>query len=389
MKRWVLGTVALMFVTSFLICQGAAAKETVTLGFIGPFTGGSAFEGVGARNCFELALKKANASGKYKYEYKAIFLDDESQPATGVSAALKLTSDPKVIAAAGHWNSSVAMATTKIFHQFKMALSIWCCGLEGITLQGFPEITRVGPTSYIENVWLGDFLVGKMKYKRWSIINDPTDYGIQNRDNWIEATKKNGGQILSQDTIPVGTQDFRPILTKIKELNPDGVYAGNTVTEAGLIKLQMSKMGINTVYGGTGGLYIDKFHELAPWPTSEGSFAASGGTSPEKLPWWPEFKKEYDADYKDPIGWYQLVAYDNATVLMTAIEKVGPDREKVVSEIRKTSFDGLSGKVAFDKNGQNVFSTVTICTAQDGKWVVWEDSLYAKGSRKLPPPKSK
>ncbi len=382
-------TAVLIFLTSFLISQDAVAKETVTLGFIGPFTGGSAFEGVGARNCFELAVKKANASGKYKYEYKAILLDDESQPATGVAAALKLTSDPNVIAAAGHWNSSVAMATSKIFHQNKMALSIWACGLEGITLQGFPEITRVGPTSYLENIKLGDFLIGKMKYKRWSIINDPTDYGIQNRDNWIETTKKNGGQILSQDTIPVGTQDFRPILTKIKELNPDGVYAGNTVTEGGLIKLQMSKMGINTLFAGSSGLYVDKFFELAPGPAGEGAVLGYAGTDAEKLPFWQEFKKEYDANYKDPIGWYQLVAYDNATLLMTAIEKVGPDRERVVSEIRKTTFDGLSGKVQFDKNGQNAYSTITFTVSQDGKWVVWEDSLYAKGSRKLPPPKSK
>jgi branched-chain amino acid transport system substrate-binding protein len=40
--------------------------------------------------------------------------------------------------------------------------------------------------------------------------------------------------------------------------------------------------------------------------------------------------------------------------------------------------------VEFDDHGQNTVDLITAYVAQDGKWVVWEDSEYAKGKRELP-----
>jgi branched-chain amino acid transport system substrate-binding protein len=39
--------------------------------------------------------------------------------------------------------------------------------------------------------------------------------------------------------------------------------------------------------------------------------------------------------------------------------------------------------VTFDDHGQNTVSLITKYVAQDGKWVVWEDSEYGAGKRKL------
>ncbi|MBW2123805.1 MAG: branched-chain amino acid ABC transporter substrate-binding protein, partial [Deltaproteobacteria bacterium] len=245
--------------TAFAAPGAVLAKKVVKLGFIGPFSGGSAYEGLGAKNCFDLAVKQANASGKYKYKYKVIFLDDESTPATGVGAALKLTSDPKVIAACGHWNSPVAFATIHIFHRFKMPFMIWACMHPDLTKQGYPEITRISSTLDVENKDLAAFVVGKLGYKRWSIISDPTVYGVANAENFGQAVKKNGGEVVSTDFAPVGTQDFRPILTKIQELNPDAIYSGNVVMEGALIRVQMKKMGMDFLYAANSGLYPKKF----------------------------------------------------------------------------------------------------------------------------------
>jgi branched-chain amino acid transport system substrate-binding protein len=46
--------------------------------------------------------------------------------------------------------------------------------------------------------------------------------------------------------------------------------------------------------------------------------------------------------------------------------------------------DSIVGKVTFDDHGQNTVAIITAFVAQDGKWVVWEDSEYASGKRKLP-----
>jgi len=52
--------------------------------------------------------------------------------------------------------------------------------------------------------------------------------------------------------------------------------------------------------------------------------------------------------------------------------------------MRKTKDkETIIGKVTFDDAGQNVVPLITKYVVQDGKWVVWEDSEYGSGKRKL------
>ena len=46
--------------------------------------------------------------------------------------------------------------------------------------------------------------------------------------------------------------------------------------------------------------------------------------------------------------------------------------------------NSIVGKITFDDHGQNTVAIITALWSQDGKWVVWEDSEYASGKRKLP-----
>ncbi len=69
---------------------------------------------------------------------------------------------------------------------------------------------------------------------------------------------------------------------------------------------------------------------------------------------------------------------------MDTIEKVGPSRRKVVDELRHVrDKDSIIGKISFDDAGQNVVPLISKYVVQDGKWVLWEDSEYGSGKRKL------
>jgi branched-chain amino acid transport system substrate-binding protein len=66
-------------------------------------------------------------------------------------------------------------------------------------------------------------------------------------------------------------------------------------------------------------------------------------------------------------------------------EKVGPDRKKVIADLATVKDqDSIVGKISFDDHGQNTVAVITKYVVQDGKFVVWEDSEYAAGKRKLP-----
>src|SRR3982074_1953000 len=70
---------------------------------------------------------------------------------------------------------------------------------------------------------------------------------------------------------------------------------------------------------------------------------------------------------------------------LDSIEKVGPDRKKVIEEMANVKDrDSIIGKVAFDDHGQNTVALITKYVVQDGKFVEWDDSEYATGKRRFP-----
>src|SRR2546429_530220 len=109
------------------------------------------------------------------------------------------------------------------------------------------------------------------------------------------------------------------------------------------------------------------------------------GAPAEKLPGGKKFLEDYNKQgYTNPPEAYGPFAFAGAQLIMDAIEKVGPDRKKVIAELAKVKdVDTIVGKVTFDDHGQNTVPVITKYVVQDGKWVLWEDSEYASGKRKL------
>jgi branched-chain amino acid transport system substrate-binding protein len=384
----VLGAAVVFLSLIFFVASPGWAQRVVKIGFIGPLTGPNAAQGIGARNAFDLAIKEANASGKFPYKIEMVALDDASDPATGVAAALKLVSDPAVVAASGHWNSSVALATIHTFHTYRIPFIVWGAIHPDITrYYQYPEVDRVAPTLEQENGPLCDWVIGELGYKSFSILSDTSSYGETNVKTFQPMAEKKGAKILSVDSVSVGTTDFRPILTKIKGLNPNAVYFGGVVMEGALSRDQMLKVGLNKLFCAISGIKDDKFLEVAG-PAGEGVLATEPGKPIEKLPGGTKFLNAYRAaGFREPFGAYGPNAYDSAGIILEALSKVGPDnREAMAKYIRGIKYNGLMGETSFDSTGQTTNVVVSRFVGQDGKWVPWEDSAYAKGTRKLPPP---
>src|SRR5262245_66619646 len=86
-------TIAVLAVACVVACAaggGAAAKDKVKVGFIGPLTGGVAANGIGGRNSAELAVKLRNAGAHAKYEYEPVGLDHQCKPNVGLEVATKV-----------------------------------------------------------------------------------------------------------------------------------------------------------------------------------------------------------------------------------------------------------------------------------------------------------
>jgi branched-chain amino acid transport system substrate-binding protein len=383
------GMVSFLVCLAFFFCFSVSpsSAKTIKIAFLGPLSGANAAQGNGAKNCFDLAIKAANKSGKFPFTIEMVALDDASDPAVAVSAALKAVSDPMVMAASGHWNSSCALATIHTFYSFKVPFMVWGAISPRVTEYNYPEVTRNCPTLVQENVPFAKWVIEDLGYKTFSILSDTTDYGEQNTKAFTSLAEKHKAQILSVDAVPTGTTDFRPVLTKIKGLNPSAIYFGGVVMEGALARSQMDKLGIDKLFCAVSGLADDKFIEVAG-KSAEGVVITKPGFDLDELKGGVDFKKGYDAQgYKEPMGAYGIYAYEAANIILAAIKQAGPDDKVAIAKtIRGIKYGGVLGTTTFDQNGQTELAPVTKLVSQDGKWVKWENSEYAAGKRKLPKP---
>ncbi|MDN3713733.1 branched-chain amino acid ABC transporter substrate-binding protein [Paracoccus cavernae] len=210
-----------------------------------------------------LAIEQANAAPDAKFEIEPVVLDDASDPQTGVGAAMKLVNDPEVVAATGHWNSPVALATMPVFSRFQTPLIIWGAISPAITEQNLAEVTRVTPTLLTENKPLSEWMVKDLGAKRVAVIADTSDYGKSNSEAVNTFVPEAGGEIVSTDLLPVGSTDFRTILTSLKGKEIDAVYFGGVITEAGILAKQMKEVGLDKPMIGISGFYDPEFIAVA------------------------------------------------------------------------------------------------------------------------------
>lgn len=375
-RRSVLGGLGL---TAAAMALPAAAqdKPRIKLGFIGPLSGSVAQAGLGARNGFLLAIEQANARGDYPYLVEPVVLDDASDPQTGVSAALRLVNDPEVVAATGHWNSPVALATIPIFNRFQMPFIVWGAISPAITDQNLPEVTRVHPTLAAENLPLANWAASPegLGAARIAIVADTSDYGTSNTAVFDEYFTNAGGTITSKDNFPVGTTDFRAIVTRLRNDAPDAVYFGGTIAEAGILRRQMIELGFDVPMIGISGLMDPEFIVIAG-EAAEGTLAGfpSVGSSPKLDQLYADYEARGFAEPRQPNTRH---TYDAAGILLRVIEENGiDDRPALAAAIRAIEYDGVLGVTTFDANGQTqVPVELEIMEVRDGAWVtntIWK-----------------
>ncbi|MEH2513274.1 branched-chain amino acid transport system substrate-binding protein [Nitrobacteraceae bacterium AZCC 1564] len=363
----------------------AEAKDKVKVGFIGPLTGGNSVVGIGGRNSADLAVRLRNADPKSKHEYELVVLDDECKPNVAVQVATKMATDRSVIAAATHYCSATAIATVDVYQKFNLPIIVWGAVLPDITYRKkIAEVHRVNGTMINQNEENAELLT-KIGYKTFAVIHDTTDYGKGHNKYFSESLEKRGGKILGTFGVTADQQDFTAELTQIKALNPEVIYFGGLTPIGVRIRSQMDKLGIKAVFDGTSGIVSDAYIQ-GLGPLAEGTLAFREGAPTEKLPGGKMFLEKYNAQkYDGAPEAYGPFAFAAMDLIVDTIEKVGPDRKKVIAELAKVdNRDSIVGKITFDDHGQNTVPVVTKYVVQDGKFVEWDESEYASGKRKLP-----
>ena len=111
--------------------------------------------------------------------------------------------------------------------------------------------------------------------------------------------------------------------------------------------------------------------------TSDGDLATSVGAPTESLPTAKQFVADYGAaGFSEPYAAYGAYSYDAANAIINALKTslasasdAKSARQATIDAMSKVSFDGATGKVAFDEFGDTTTKVLTVYKVEGGKWV--------------------
>ena len=323
------------------------------------------------KKAVQLAIDEANASDELKaagYKLDLHAEDDMGDPKQAVNVANLLASDQKVVGVVGHFNSGCSIPASPVYNNVKLAM-VSVSSNPALTAQGLPNVARVVAKDDAQGAAAGELVATKLGIKKVAVVDDSTPYGQGLAAQFISAYENAGGQVVAEEHINAGENDFGALSNRIKAKAPDGIYYAGALNQGALLSKQSKEAGLKVPLIGGDMLYSADYIAVATPANAEGDVATSLGLPLEQQPKGTEFAEKYKAKYGSEPEAYDSYAYDAAWTIIKAIIKAGPDRAKVMEAVRNGSIDGVTGVVAFDKNGDNKQQIISEYKVTGGEWV--------------------
>ncbi|GAA3891699.1 branched-chain amino acid ABC transporter substrate-binding protein [Gibbsiella dentisursi] len=349
----------------------ASAADTVLIGLAGPLTGPSARIGKDLENGAQLAIRDANSQnptlGGKPVTFKLVSEDDQSDPRTAVAVAQRLV-DQGVAGVVGHWNTGTSIPAARIYHDAGITQVAPVATGHAYTQQGFDTSFRVMGHDDDGGNYAGQYAVNVLKAKRVAVIDDRTAFGQGLADEFIKSLAAQGVQVVAREYVDDKTVDFSAVLTSIRSKNADLIFFGGVDSQAAPLARRIKQLGINATLMGAGGFVSQTFLTLAQ-KEGEGVVALEPGLPVEQMPGGKAFEQAYRDRYKTHIELHAPFAYDATRVLIAAIEQAdSADPAKYLPKLRAIQYQGVTGTLAFDAQGNLLQPSFTVYKVVAGKW---------------------
>lgn len=180
--------------------------------------------------------------------------------------------------------------------------------------------------------------------------------------------KHNGLELVASEAYDEGTTDFRTIIIKLKEQNPDAIYIAGYKEIAYLIK-QLKEQRLNPLLLTTA-IFEDPEIIRIVGNSAEGiiftTFFLDEDSKEERT---RAFFKNYENKFNVKPDGYAATSYDAVYLIAEAIKNNGNTSESIKKGLYKiTEFPGLLGIFSIDVNG-DVVLPIRMKTMQKGDLV--------------------
>jgi len=361
-----------------------AAEVKLVMGIGAPLTDGAVALGQGMVRGTNLAVKQANESQELKdlgITIETVEGDDKGDPTTGGNVATQFASNPDLVGVMGHLNSGVTRVAVKIYNAANILQVSPANTAVDLTQMGMKNYFRVCTIDSVQGPVAADYAFNTVGAKTAYVVDDSTVYGVGLADAWATQFQADGGTVAGRQKTGDKDTDFKALVSRIKAANVDIVYYGGIYNAGALLSKQLKEGGVKVPMMSGDGCFDPEYIKLAGAANAEGDFCTSVGLPLDQMPKGQDFKSAFEAEYPgEAIAAYDAYSYDAANVIIKSIiaaaGSVGADKltttegkQAIIAATGSVNFEGVTGTVSFDANGDTNNKAITVYVVKGGAWV--------------------
>ena len=411
----------LVSIVIFLLCLGltnsALGTGEIKIGFLTALTGSLASFGLPTDYSARLAVDQINAAGGLLgCKVKLVTRDTGASPVVARDAITRLVKVDRVTACVGALSSEVTAATSSVTISHRI--------VQISPASTSPQLTELDDRGFVFRTCPSDALQGTIQgklarnlgYETASILFVNNAYGKGIAESFKSTFEKKKGKIIKIIPYDKGKASYREEVESVIRGKPDVLNIIGFPIDGNNILLEAAGLGYRGKYIFADGMKGDSVSQGPASKYIDGSFGTALGTMEVKE------LKQFEEDYVDKLKCdgvnkrkikdymampFRTQSYDAVVLIALAIEKAGrgflkmspknqgnairrnlisianpPGQEvlygesgrafRLLKEGRDINYQGVSGPLTFDKNGDIREAAIVIWHIKDGKTLsVW------------------
>jgi branched-chain amino acid transport system substrate-binding protein len=276
-----------------------------------------------------------------------------------------------------------------------MPFMISTAAADEITQQGWKYIFRLAQPASEFDDGLKDFFAKVVQPKTIAILHENTLFGTSTAAAMREWAKNSRVEVLMYEPYDAGSPDYKPLLLRVKQRNPDVIYMVSYLLDAVLLMRQAKEVDLNPKMfaGAAAGFSILPFLEGAG-PNAEHVASSTMWEPSVPYPGAADYPKKYIARFGKAPSYHGAQGYASVYVVADVLNRAASlSADDIVKALAATDLTSMYGRIKFEAYGkfQNQAKLPTfVIQVQKGKFVtVWPKNVATAAAVVPTPPWSR
>jgi branched-chain amino acid transport system substrate-binding protein len=352
MRKSTLFILTLSLLLGLAYAAPAADKGPIKIGFYADLSGGTAQWGNDALKGAQMRVKDINEKGGILGRpVELVSYDCKTSPTEAIKAYSRLVQQDGVVAVMGSLLSNTGLAVGPVAEQLKVPVVVRCMDERVTTPQFDPEdpekevavnpyMFLLQPSAFQQSFMIAGYAIDKLGMNSFASLYSPANaYALYLAKGFEYYVKKRGKKFVGGFEFQQGDKDYKSQLTKMKPLNPDGLYLCNYVPENANAVKQARELGLTVRFLGNNSWYkpMDK---VAGAAADGGYFPNNVSMDDPSLKW---FFEKYQKEHGEEPRLHSFSGWDDIGFIAFVVEKSKSTDPQTVAKAMEsvTNFKGI------------------------------------------------